>query len=259
MKKLNLIYFSPTLSTQKVLFSIAEGMEYKEFREIDITKDGNVSELRFFSDDVVMIGVPVYAGRIPLVALQRLQKMKGENTQVILVAVYGNRHYDDTLLEMKSLVIERGFIPIAASAFIGHHSYSSSKYPIAVGRPNKEDLKIAEKFGKQILSILYEKQKDLELPGNFPYRIRNPKLDVKPKTNMELCDLCGSCVDACPVDAITIHKDRIEIDEKLCIYCHACVRVCPQSARTIDDERILAFAKRLSEACKEPRKPELFL
>jgi len=258
MKELKIIYFSPTGTTKKVLFSIADGMGYKNFEEINITKETNSSKMTFSQDNIVIIGVPVYAGRIPLVALERLQNIKGENTKAVLVAVYGNRHYDDTLLEMKNLVKERGFIPVAAGAFIGHHSFSSFQYPIATDRPNNKDLKIAKEFGKEIIFKLFIESGDLSLPGNFPYKERSTKLDVKPKTDMLLCNLCGTCANACPVNAITIYKDRIEIDEKLCIYCHACVRVCPQSARIIDDERILASAKRLSKVCAKPRKPELF-
>ncbi len=259
MEKLNIIYFSPTGTTKKVLLAIADGMGFDNFTEINITKKSNISKLEFSEDDILIIGIPVYSGRIPLVALERLRNIKGENTKAVLVAVYGNRHYDDVLLEMKNLVKDNGFIPIAAGAFIGQHSFSSSKYPIATGRPNNQDLKIAKEFGENVVSKLSGKFEILSLPGNFPYKERSAKLDVKPKTDMALCNLCGACANACPVDAITIYKDRMEIDEKKCIYCHACVRVCPQSARFIDDERVLASAKRLSEVCAEPRKPELFL
>lgn len=255
---LSLIYFSPTGGTQKVMRAIAAGMEYGNFRDINITKNKNIPRLQFSKNDNVLIGIPVYSGRIPLVALQRLKKIGGKNTNAILVVVYGNRHYDDALLELKYLVIELGFSPIAAAAFIGVHSFSSSKYPIAEGRPNAEDLKIAKDFGKQIRTKL-EEDKKIQVPGNYPYKELSKKLKVKPKIDMDLCDFCGMCQKVCPVDAISILKNSIDFDEDLCIYCHACVKVCPQKALTIDDEKIIESAKSLHEKCRQPKTPEFFM
>ena len=99
----------------------------------------------------------------------------------------------------------------------------------------------------------------IEVPGNYPYKERSEKLKVKPKIDMDLCDLCGMCEKVCPVDAISIFKDRVDIDENLCIYCHVCVRICPQKAMVIDDERIIKSAKNLHEKCKQPQIPEIFL
>ena len=237
---------------------LAMGMGYRKFRDINITKNITISTLQFSKDDNVLIGVPVYSGRIPLVALQRLKKMSGENTNAILLVVYGNRHYDDALLELKNMVVDLGFSPIAAAAFIGHHSFSSDKYPIAVGRPNIDDLKIANNFGTQIM-INFENYQEIKVPGTYPYRELSEKLQVKPKIDLDLCDLCGMCQKVCPVDAISIFRDRIDIDENLCIYCHACVKICPQKALTIDDDRIIKSAKNLYENCKQPQIPEIFL
>ena len=255
---LSIIYFSPTGGTQKVVREIATGMGYRKLRDLNITKDKAIPKLQFSKDDNVLIGTPVYSGRVPLVALQRLKKMKGENTNVILVVVYGNRHYDDALLELKDLVVDLGFSPIAAATFIGEHSFSSPKYPISEGRPNSTDLRLAKDFGKQIMTN-FENHKKIKVPGTYPYKERSEKLKVKPKIDMDLCDLCGMCEKVCPVDAISIFKDRVDIDENLCIYCHVCVRICPQKAMTFDDKRIIKSAKNLHEKCKQPQIPEIFL
>ena len=256
--KLDLIYFSPTGTTKKVLEAIADGMNFPKTEKINITLKDSIKEQEFTEDDFVIIGVPVYSSRIPLTAANRLQNFRANNTKVVLAVVYGNRHYGDALLELKDLAVELGFSPIAAATFIGEHSFNSFKYPIAKGRPNVKDLKFAKNFGKKIMAD-FENHKEIKIPGTYPYKERSEKLKVKPKIDINLCDLCGMCEKVCPVDAISIFEDRMDIDENLCIYCHACVRICPQKAMSIDDERIIGFTKSLHEKCKEPQIPEIFL
>ena len=44
------------------------------------------------------------------------------------------------------------------------------------------------------------------------------------------CTGCGSCVDVCPEQAITIHDDLAMINEDLCIQCGNCDNACPAGA-----------------------------
>ena len=256
--KLNLIYFSPTGTTRKVLNAIADGMNFSTVKQINLIKKDNIKKQNFTDNEIVIIGTPVHSSRIPFTVINRLKNFKASKTKAVLVVVYGNRHYGDALLELKELSTELGFFPIAAAAFIGVHSFSSSKYPIAEGRPNLEDLDIAKDFGRQIITK-FEEQEEIQVPCNFPYKERSKKLNVKPEIDMDLCDFCGMCQKVCPVNAISIVKDKINIDENLCIYCNACVKVCPQNARIINDERIIGFSKNLFEKCQEPQIPEIFL
>ena len=256
--RLSIIYFSPNGTTKKVIDAITDGMNFQKLKQVNLIKKSNIKKHIFTDNDVVIIGIPVYSGRIPLTVINRLKNFRANNTKTILVVVYGNRHYDDALLELKDLVIELGFSPIAAAAFIGEHSFSSPKYPIAEGRPNSTDLKLAKDFGKQIMTN-FENRNKIKVPGNYPYKERSEKLKVKPKIDIDLCDFCGMCEKVCPVDAISIFKDRVDIDEDLCIYCHVCVRICPQKAMIIDDERIIKSAKNLHEKCKQLQIPEIFL
>lgn len=46
----------------------------------------------------------------------------------------------------------------------------------------------------------------------------------------EKCDLCGTCVGVCPVDAIILWENGLEIDSEVCIRCMKCVWVCPCGA-----------------------------
>lgn len=51
----------------------------------------------------------------------------------MLVSVYGNRAYEDALLEMFDIAKDSRFILITASAFIGEHSYSTKSLKITQG------------------------------------------------------------------------------------------------------------------------------
>ena len=103
--------------------------------EIDLTTDENSSPIEI-KDSITIIAVPVYAGRVAPIALQRLRRLRGNNAPAILITVYGNRDYEDALVELRDETIQLGFTPLAAGAFIGEHSYSRPNMPIAEGRPD---------------------------------------------------------------------------------------------------------------------------
>lgn len=112
------IYFSPTFTSKKSAASIARGLE-GELTEIDLTLDNSIEEMTFDRHDVVVFGFPVYGGRILPEALRRLKKFTGDHTTCVITVTYGNRHYDDALLELFDVVKEQGFIPIAGAALVG--------------------------------------------------------------------------------------------------------------------------------------------
>ena len=58
-------------------------------------------------------------------AVGRLREIRGEGTPAIVLAVYGNRSFGTAVAELASFVAERGFVPVAAGAFVGEHSYST--------------------------------------------------------------------------------------------------------------------------------------
>lgn len=103
------VYFSPTGNTKKSVEAMAAALD-PGYKTVDLTlpSDTGVS-CQFGPEDLVIIGMPVYAGRIPMVAVPRLSGLKGNGTPCILVATYGNRHYDDALVEMEDIAREHGF------------------------------------------------------------------------------------------------------------------------------------------------------
>lgn len=118
--------------------------------ETDLTLDESSSPIEM-EGELCVIVTPVYGGRVPALALQRLQRLKGNGAPAILVVVYGNRDYEDALLELRDTAISLGFVPLTAGAFIGEHSYSTPELPIAAGRPDTDDLQQAREFGKNSL------------------------------------------------------------------------------------------------------------
>jgi ferredoxin len=264
LDSVKLIYFSPTGSTRRVLRSIAAGIQAAQVDEIDLTPPDAASRTYAeLGNELTVIGMPVYAGRLPKEAAARLRRLRGNGTLAVLVVVYGNRKFDDALVEMQDLVEETGFLSVAGAAFIGEHSYTSEEKPLSVGRPDTDDLAKAAKFGENVRAKLehissLEGLSPLVVPGNRPYKELKNFSDIVPETDDMLCTLCEECMKACPTAAITIN-DYVETDAEKCIVCCACVKVCPTEARVMRNERILKTADWLYENYSEPKDPEVFL
>jgi len=263
-KNFHLMYFSPTHTTRRILEEIAKGIGQETTTIIDITK----SETRdrkppVFGNDLVIMGAPVYSGRLPKHAAQYFAGLKAEGALAVPVVVYGNRAYEDALLELKDLAGKSGFIPLAAGAFIGEHSFCSNEFGIAENRPDKEDLDKAFAFGRKIARILdgigsLKDIKPLTVPGHFPYK------EIVPRGPMDFievtddCDGCGVCVAACPESAIDETKKYATLTER-CIYCCACIKACPPGARIMKEGPLKGVAKTLSENCSARKEPETFM
>jgi ferredoxin/flavodoxin len=263
-KKVKLIYFSPTGTSRRVLEGIAQGIGVEDVELIDLTPPENTHRsITARPDDLVLIGTPVYGGRLPVDAIARLRQLKAENSLAVLVVTYGNREFDDALLELKHLAIELGCTPIAGGAFIGEHSFASKKVPVANGRPDDLDLHTAATFGNKIkekVSTLQASttQIDLEVPGSFPYKAEGARaMAVSPVTREDSCTLCGTCANVCPTAAISING-RVITEVEKCIRCCACIKNCPEGARVIEDETWECITKWLHENCKSRKEPQMF-
>jgi len=258
-----LIYFSPTRTTRKVLEAIAAGINAESVEHLDLTPPAAGKGAEAVHADLAILGVPVYAGRVPQTAAYRISRLKAENVPAVIVALYGNRAFEDALVELRDLAEGAGFKPMAAAAFIGEHSFSSEKTPIARHRPDEKDLMEADAFGRRIGNKLDEARNiagllPLSVPGNRPYKERHLMPTGSPTTEAALCTLCGSCAEACPVDAVSI-GDTVETDALRCIYCCACIKICPTGARVMTVPKINEIAEKLSEVCAVRKTPEYFI
>jgi ferredoxin len=266
--KVKLVYFSPTGNTRRILEYISEGLQTPT-EHIDLTHPNfEAKGLAPFENELAIIGMPVYVGRVPTLAAKRLSKLKGNNTPAVLVVVYGNRAFEDSLLELSDITLGLGFKPVAGGAFLAEHSFSSAEVPIARGRPDEADKSKAIRFGEMIKAKLLRVSdlKDIPsmaFPGNRPYRSftpsgGRPQQPSSPETIEDKCTKCGMCVGACPTGAITLGS-TLETKKEACIRCHACIRVCPVEARVMRDPWFVAHTKVLHDTLVKRNEPEVFL
>ena len=274
----HLVFFSPTHTSAKIARAVGEGLGMGRRIETDLTLDESDKPIEI-TNALTVIAAPVYGGRVAPVALQRLNRLRGNNAPAILIVVYGNRDYEDALIELRDTAVALGFTPLSAGAFIGEHSYSITSMPIAEGRPDASDLQIAFQFGQDSLKKLKEKttitSPELQtacklkslggklsillssffIKGTSPYKIVQAGKPACPVCT-ETCFVCGECVEVCPTHAISISKDgsQIETDINRCIKCCACVKECPNEARVFHTP----FAAILHEKFNTRREPELF-
>lgn len=253
---INLVYFSATYTTRKVIRSLVEQTD-KHITEYDITQTAPETDIMFESKDLLIAGTPVYAGRIPAVSVNAFNKFKGNNTPAIIACVYGNRDYDDAVLEMKDILENNGFKIISAGVFIAQHSIFPA---VGQGRPDKTDMEILRSFGTKSFDIIKRTDNLLSLSsinvkGNTPYKIPG-SIPLKPKGNKN-CNECGTCVKLCPVKAIHKSSPRKTLKD-ICISCGRCIVTCPQKARNFSGLLYNLAGKKFVKANSLRKEPETF-
>lgn len=235
----HLIYFSPTGTTARIVRAIGDGTGLPAM-EHDFTHLSTAPRLPALArDELAVIGLPVYMGRVPFAAGPYLHTLKGMGTPCIIVGVYGNRAFDDFLVELEDIALEQGFVPVAAAAFLGEHSITRA---LATGRPDANDLALAKRFGERIAGKLKDADTAPALPpgavpGRRPYETysagkvrREPTERVANGPDVgDECTDCKVCVGVCPIDNINPDDVR-DINPYDCLRCHACVRACPVGA-----------------------------
>ena len=249
------IFFSPTGSTRRLVSMLSKTFPSKP-REVDITPYTQRGlSMDFGPDDLVLFGVPVYGGRIPSPAVQTLRRMQGSRTPAVLVAAYGNREYDDALLELADIAAANGFIPFAAAALIAEHSIMHS---VAAGRPDAQDAKKIEAFGTQLWKKLStsEALSPVSVKGTRPYK-EFGGVPMKPKAGRS-CTGCGICAALCPAHAIPANVPSCT-DKDACISCMRCIKVCPVHARRLNPVMLRTAESAFYQKHNARREPEFIL
>lgn len=225
LNKVELCYFSPTGGTKKV-GEILAGFLADQVEAVDMGsgKAGTCTDC-----SAAVIAAPVYAGRIPAFAAEWLKNYPGEGKSVITVAVYGNRAYEDALLELNDLVRERGARIASSAAFVAQHSIVPE---VGAGRPDEQDAAQIREFAQAALKKLEcGAGTEVQVPGNRPYKETSP-MPAAPMT-LPSCTGCGTCERVCPVKAVQITDGKAVTDTEKCMFCMACAAHCPEHARIL--------------------------
>lgn len=249
---IHLVYFSATYTSQRIGREIASTIG-NAYTEHDITMQAPSMEIELQSSDLLIMAMPVFGGLIPADAAERLKMFRGANTPAIIVAVYGNRHYDNALCQMRDIAIRQGFQPVSAGAFIARHSIFTT---IAANRPDSADIAKIRSFAIQSADVIakYDKFPALDLPGK-PEAVFK-KSGLYP-TGDESCTACGTCIDLCPTNAISFENPQ-ETDADLCIACGRCLVVCPSGSRAFRGELYDTWMARFEANFTSRREPEVF-
>lgn len=264
VKSIKLVCFSPTGTTKTIIQAVARGFNHSNMELIDITCPGERErQLQTHENELLIVGVPVYMGRVPAIVSEWLQGLKAYKTPAVCIVVYGNRAYENSLLELKNILTNCGCNAVAGAAYIGEHSFSSSEIPIAEFRPDQEDLMHAELLGRSIKEKLLtissvDQIPDLNIPGSYPYGGVTELWSVDFIAISNECIHCGICTQGCPVGAIDPGNIYM-IDKVKCITCCACIKNCPQKARTMKPGPVKDAAVRLNKLYKERKIPVSFI
>ncbi|MFI3236649.1 MAG: hypothetical protein R3Y47_01320 [Lachnospiraceae bacterium] len=243
------VYFSATDNTKVSVHEMAAAIAGGTTEVIDVTSGSSALVTRAFGEeDVVVVGMPVYGGRCPKLAMERLAGITGKGTTCIVVVTYGNRDYDDALLELCDVMKERGFIVKGAAALIGKHTFGE----IQVTRPDADDLEACRSFALQAME---NDNKNVSVKGNRPYKDGGNGGSFRPSTT-DACVKCGLCVKKCSAHAIDTDCKSIS---DACISCFRCIKVCPMHAKQMMSEAYDEFAAGFTARLSKRLENEFFL
>lgn len=252
--KVYTMYFSPTGRTKQVAHILAGELGTPMEMDFSIPRK-NYGMYRFEPGDVCFVAVPSFGGRVPQAALGNLTKVRAQGAAAVAVVTYGNRAYEDALLELRKAMEGCGFKVVAAVAAVTEHSIM---HQYGKGRPDSEDVQVLKAMGGNIGEKLLKPQswKDFFVPGRYPYKEYHT-IPLVPKTDKS-CQKCGLCAAKCPVGAIS-KKAPWKTSETRCISCMRCVAICPKHSRKADRMKVLAASVKLKKACSGHKSNELFL
>lgn len=254
ISKVNLVYFSATYTTLKVVEQISSRFNM-EVVTYDITQFSPETAIQFGCNELVIFGMPVYSSRIPTKSATDLKFFKGNNTPAIITCVYGNRDYDDALLELQDITTKNGFNIISAGAFIGQHSIFPT---VGTNRPDSKDIDQINKFADQSIAILNNLTNEtiihpITIKGSRPYKTPG-KVSFFPEAD-DSCNKCGTCAELCPVGAVPI-DDPSQTDSEKCIACGRCIVICPEESRHFSSPIYPVMSEKFTQMNSERKEPE---
>ena len=260
-------YFSPCGNVRRTVDTLGDELIKRtglKERVIDFTlKQKRQQSYRFSKEDIVIVGVPVYAGRIPNLIMPFIKEcIKGGGALGVPMVCYGNRSFDNALAELAVLMKENDFQIAGAAAVVSEHSFVPE---LAAGRPNQEDLEQIRRYAEKILDGMEKIENVIAIiPGDpkadsYYIPLKEDKTPAKflkatPQIDRQRCNSCGHCVSLCPMNSIDANSFEVT---GICIKCQACIKGCAKEARYFEQEDFLSHKKMLKE-CYNDRKESFF-
>jgi len=273
IKEIRVIYFSPSGGTKDVVTNIATDISKEmdemcisdiELKFVDTIKNPIEEFTEYDKESIVIFGVPVFAGRVPIPCQEYIKRIKGKNTLAIALVSFGNSTYGDALYELCGLLDRQGFKVVSAGAFVSHHSIFNK---VAMGRPDKEDHVAMKKYAKLCSSKLKRfattdieglqtRLAPLKITGSMP--TKDPmRMPIRPSVGKG-CVNCGKCISVCPMGAIS-KDDPTKVDSSKCVSCTACIKACPNDVRGFYGPISAASGLAFEKLCGKRKDPEWFI
>lgn len=251
VSKAEMYCFSPTGGTEKVCKAFVDAFACEQ-KMVDLAGKESMPEKP--ESDVIVVAVPVFGGRVPSGLTKKLQQLDGTGKKAVTIAVYGNRAYEDALLELNDVLTDRGFKVLASGVFIAQHSMAPA---VGAGRPDADDMAEIKAFAEQVLVKLENgMDNEVHVPGNHPYK-KEMEVVATP-VSLPSCTLCGQCAAYCPADAICV-EETVKTDLSKCILCVGCTKVCPAGARILPPPLLEKMDQKLAEFKTVRNKNEIYL
>lgn len=272
IKKIHLVYFSPSGSTEKIVKKIATAIPGIPVETYDFLRASTRKKKYVFENTDLVIFGSMTAGKLFAKADEIFDYLEGNNTPFIGIITYGNGYYGIALTELQEKAENHGFKIAALGAFIARHSVDVS---IAEGRPDSKDEEIMFEFGRKAYekilnddltlhnlpktnwSSIEQANKVIEYRENHRDESYSLPPSYKEKSISDACIQCGICARNCPVNAINIENKTFDLEK--CIACWGCINRCPRHAITSTSKEMNEIMKTFSSAFEKRLEPEIFM
>ena len=239
-----IIYFSLTGNTQKIALAISRGVTpYVERSDLVTLNHANGRDLTRY--DMIGLGSPVWAGVPPNVE-GFLKGLPGfHDTHAFAFSTHGAKP-ELFFPRAVDLLTQRGLTVIGLRDWYGSVYLPNLPKPYFTdGHPDDIDLKEAEDFGQEMVSLSRKiragESAPTDLPAPLPpeaYISSRPRIKIHLNPNKCRYPECRLCMDHCPMKAIDFSVSPRAFG-KGCQHCYFCEMICPTGAIEVDYESVL--------------------